>query len=214
MKTVGEILKQERLKQRKTILQIHKETKVPEKTIKALEADDFTSLPPATFVKGFIRIYAQTLGLEPKKLLVIFRRDWQENKKGEIIPRGLARPLNQSGFSWTPKTTLILVISTITFLFLSYVGFQLARFLLSPKLIVESPLENQKVEKETVEVVGKVNKEASVYVNNQLIETDEEGKFSYQLKLFPGENTIEVKAIDRRGKETLISRKVIVDKKN
>lgn len=213
MKTVGEILKQEREKQDKTILQIHRETKIPQKTLEALEADNFTSLPPATFVKGFIRVYAQTLDLEPKKLLAIFRRDWQESEKGEIVPKGLSQPLNPSGFGWTPKTAFILIISTLGLLFLAYIGLQLTRFLLPPKLSLESPLEGQKIEQEMVKIVGQASKDSSVYVNNQLIETDEEGKFSYQLKLFPGENRIEVKAVDRRDKETLLLRTIeAVDK--
>lgn len=212
MKSIGEILKAERLKQEKTILQVHKKTKIPEERLKALEANDFTSLPPATFTQGYIRSYAQVLGLDPKQLTAIFKRDWQEGKKGEIIPKGLEKPIDKQSFGWTPKMTLMTIISIIAALFLSYFGFQLTKYFLPPDLVLEQPEDNQKINQEAVEVKGKVSQEASLYINNQLVDINEDGNFSYSLKLFPGENTIEVKAVSRRNKETIISRKVVVDK--
>ncbi|MFC1711898.1 helix-turn-helix domain-containing protein [Patescibacteria group bacterium] len=208
MKTVGEILKETRKKQGKTVLQIHKITKIPEKTIIDLEKDDFSSLPPAAFVKGFIRSYANALNLNHQKLLGVFRRDWQESEKGEIVPKVLVSSLDKPKFSWNPKKTFALSLGFIIFLFLSYIGLQLSGFLSPPKLEVEKPSENQEVSEETIEVIGTVDIDASVYINENLIEINDDGKFIYNFKLFPGENTIEVKAVDRKGKETIVVKKV------
>lgn len=214
MKTVGQILKTERKKQDKTILQIHKITKIPEEKLKALEADNFTLLPPAIFTKGYIKNYALVLGLEPKKLIAVFRRDWQESKKGEIVPKGLAQSLNKQAFGWTPKITLIVAVTTIVFLFLSYIGFQIKNYFSLPTLIVAKPEDNQYFKQDIIEVSGQVNKNTAVYINDQLINVDNEGNFTYQLKVFAGENTIEVKAVNRRGKETLVFKKIVVDKED
>lgn len=211
MKTVGEILKSKRKEQKKNWPQISRETKLSPRILKALEENDFDSLPPVTFIKGFIKIYAQNLGLETAKILAVFRRDWQEKENKKIILSEVDNPLNKKGLNWTPKTTFILLISFLITLTLSYLVFQLNSFFQPPKLVISSPLVNQKITGQTVKVIGQTDKDASVYVNNQLIETDK-GKFSYQLRLFSGETTVEVKAVDRRGKQTLISRKLIIDK--
>ena len=215
MKSIGQILKKERQKQGKTILQIHRETKIPEKNLIALETDDYASLPPATFIKGFIQIYAGTLDLDEKKLIAIFRRDWQKKEKARIIPEGLVKPLDGQSSFWTPKTAMILIISLFFAVFLSYLGFQLKKYFSPPKVVVERPLEDEETEEETIEIKGKADKDSSVYINDELINIDETGSFSYEFKLFPGENTIYIKAVNRRGKETIVSRQVkVVDKDN
>jgi len=111
MKSVGQILKKERQKQGKTLNQINRETKIPEKNLIALETDDYASLPPATFIKGFIQIYAKSLDLDEKKLIAIFRRDWQKKEQTKIIPEGLTKPLDGQSSFWNPKTTVVLISS-------------------------------------------------------------------------------------------------------
>jgi len=214
MKTVGEILKQERKRQKKSLSQIQQRTKIPLKTLRALEEDDFDQLPPATFAKGFIKNYAQVLGLKADRLLAIFRRDWQENKKGRVVPRGLESSLKEKAFFLTPRTTFVFLVSSLVFLFLGYLGLQLRSYLLPPKLVIEKPEEDQRINKEEVEVVGQASPDASVYVNSQLVEIDQQGNFSYQLRVFPGENSLEIKVVNRRGKETVVLRKIIVDKQS
>ena len=170
-------------------------------------------MPPSTFIKGFISIYAKTLDLDDKKLIAIFRRDWQKKEKVKIIPEGLVKPLDEQSSFWTPKTAMILIISLFLAVFLSYLGFQIKKYFSPPKLVVEKPLNGDEIEGEIVEIKGRADKDSSVYVNDELINIDETGNFSYEFKLFPGESTIYIKAINRREKETEISREVkAVDK--
>jgi len=214
MKTVGEILKTERIKQGKTILQIHEETKISQEALMLIEADDFFSLPPMTFVKGFIRNYAKNLNLNPDRLLAVFRRDWQQVQKGEIVSKSLVFK-NRLNFSWNPKLTLIIFLFFIFVLFLVYIGIQLKNLIYSPKLVIENPIDNQEVNQDILQINGKTDNEVSVYINDQLIDLDKNNNFSYKLKLFPGENIIEIKAIDRKNKKTVVIRKVKkVDKNN
>jgi cytoskeletal protein RodZ len=213
MKTVGQILKKEREKQGKSIFQIHRKTKISEKNLIALEIDDYSSLPAATFVKGFIQIYAKALYLNPEKLLAIFRRDSEKKKQGKVFPQELA-PLSKRTF-WTPKLAVALASGLFLAVFLTYLGLHLKSYFSPPALLVERPAENEQIEKKTAEVKGKTDEGASVYVNDELIDIDEKGAFSYQLKLFPGTNTITIKAIDRQNKETEIIRQIqVIDKNN
>lgn len=214
MKTVGEILKSERLKKNKSLLQLHRETKIPQRFLVALEANDFSTLPPDTFVKGFIKIYSQALGLSASQLLAVYRRDREGQEQKEILPPSLSEDAIQKKWHWTPKLTAIIGISMAIVLFLSYLGWQIWSFLAPPKLIVERPVDNQIIKEESTEVVGQTNKDASVYVNDQLVNITNQGKFTYTIKLFPGENRLVITAVNRRGVKTTIECKVQVDKVN
>lgn len=214
MKTVGEILKKERLKQKKTLNQLHRQTKIPEKTLVALEEDDYSHLPSATFIKGFIKIYAQSLGLDQEKLLAIFRRDWEKQEEKKILPKGLVKPLNEQSF-WTPSTGLILIFTIITTIILFYFGFQLKNFLLPPSLSLTTPTEDQKIDQPEIAVAGKTSKDASLTINGQTVSLESDGSFSYKIKALPGKNTILVMATDRHGRRTTVQRTVeVIDKEN
>lgn len=67
-KTIGEILRAAREDKQLTIEQVNRETKISVQTIGALEDDDFGAFPSETYLKGFLRTYADFLGLESGKL--------------------------------------------------------------------------------------------------------------------------------------------------
>ncbi|RLK50219.1 cytoskeleton protein RodZ [Alkalispirillum mobile] len=52
---------------------------LPLRTLEALEADDYDKLPPLTFVKGYLRAYAQLLELDPEHLRDALKRLNLEN---------------------------------------------------------------------------------------------------------------------------------------
>lgn len=213
MQTVGEILKQERLNLRKSLLQIQQQTKISLPNLKALENNNFSKLPPETFIKGFIRNYALAVGLKPEKLIAIFRRDKSKKEKINILPSEIdPKKINRS-FWWTPQMTLFLGIGFLAALFLIYLGLQIKKYFSLPYLTLLEPAEESQTFKNEVEIKGQAEKEATVYINNQLVNLDDNGNFSYYLKLAPGENKIEVKAIDQRKKQNLVIRKItVVDK--
>jgi len=213
MKTIGEVLRSRRKALKKTLRQVYKETKIQEKILQDLENNDFDLLPPETFIKGFIKIYAQNLNLNTEKTLAIFRRDWQKQKNQNFFPLNTKNILQKKGFYWTPKMTVFLLISALATFFLSYIGWQIREFFQPPKLIIEQPVDNKVINNKKVVVKGKTDKEASIYINNKLIDMNEEGYFSYSLKLFSGENIIEIKAVNRNGKETIVTRRLTVDNK-
>lgn len=117
MKTVGEILKETRTKKGIDFGQIEKATKIRKKYLQALEENKYAKIGPATTVKGFIKNYGKYLGLESPSLLAIFRRDYAEDKKGQVVLKGMAEPLNKPLLAWTPQRTFVAVIIFV-FLFL------------------------------------------------------------------------------------------------
>jgi cytoskeletal protein RodZ len=61
---IGTSLREARERRRITIAQAEGATKVRGKYLRALEEEQFDQLPPGTYVKGFLRTYAEYLGLD------------------------------------------------------------------------------------------------------------------------------------------------------
>ena len=72
--SIGNQLKEEREKQGLSRQQVAEITKLRIHVIEALENEDWFSLPSQVFVKGFIRSYAQVLGLDWKRAVTLYKR--------------------------------------------------------------------------------------------------------------------------------------------
>lgn len=210
MKTIGEILKTTREKQNLTIDQIAKATRIQARFITLLEANRFEALPESTFVKGFIRNYAQVLGKDPQVLLAIFRRDYGQDAKGKVIPRGLLQPVNQSKLRWTPTATIIAATTVLITLFIAYLLIQFRSLSGTPPLSVTNPQENAVVSS-LVTIEGTTNSQAALKINSQPVTVDDQGKFNTTISLTQGEHTITLEATSRTGQTKLLQRTVKVE---
>jgi len=65
----GAILKQERLKQNLAIDHISAKLYLTNQVIGYLEEDDFAKLPGDVFIRGYLRLYAKTLGLDDAQII-------------------------------------------------------------------------------------------------------------------------------------------------
>jgi transcriptional regulator with XRE-family HTH domain len=65
MPTMGEVLRDARLRLGMSVDQASEDTKVRKKYLIALEEDDHAELPPPIYAKGFLHIYAEYLGVDP-----------------------------------------------------------------------------------------------------------------------------------------------------
>lgn len=68
----GEYLRQIRINQQRDLDDAANELNIPVKTLTALEQDDYKSLPEATFIKGYYRIYAKFLGVDASSIIQRF----------------------------------------------------------------------------------------------------------------------------------------------
>lgn len=73
--TLGDLLRQTRIKQGLDLEQISFETKISVAKLKAIENDDYNSLPPEAFARGFYTLYANALSMEPEEVLRIYTRE-------------------------------------------------------------------------------------------------------------------------------------------
>ncbi|HEV2074770.1 MAG TPA: helix-turn-helix domain-containing protein, partial [Thermoleophilaceae bacterium] len=73
MPPIGETLREARLRQGIEIAEVEQATKIRAKYLRALEGEEFDRLPGATFVRQFLRTYADYLGLDSQLLVEEFR---------------------------------------------------------------------------------------------------------------------------------------------
>src|SRR4051812_50083797 len=92
MPSIGETLREARMRQHLDITDVEAQTKIRAKYLRALENEDFGMLPGATFVKSFLRTYAEFLGLDPHLLVEEYRARHDPRDESELTPFAAARP--------------------------------------------------------------------------------------------------------------------------
>jgi cytoskeletal protein RodZ len=211
MKTVGSILHEARVAKNLHIRDVEKATKIREKFLESIERDDFASLPSPSYAKGFVRNYAEYLGLQPDKMMAFFRRQMQDISKSTIIPKGMANPINAPFFTLTPARFLALLALGLLVVFFIYLGSQFFQLREPPHLIISTPKNNQQVTEKKIAVEGVTDSDATLLINSVSSIVRDDGRFYEQVSLDPGVNTISVTATSRFGKSITIERKVILE---
>src|SRR5918998_5147364 len=86
MPGIGETLREARMRQRVNIEELEQSTKIRAKYLRALENEEFGLLPGPTYVKSFLRTYAEKLGLDPHLLVEEFRAQYEPPEPVEFQP--------------------------------------------------------------------------------------------------------------------------------
>jgi cytoskeletal protein RodZ len=73
MPEIGATLREARMRARIDVSEIEAQTKIRAKYLRALENEEWSLLPGPTFVKSFLRTYAQALGLDARPLVEEYR---------------------------------------------------------------------------------------------------------------------------------------------
>jgi cytoskeleton protein RodZ len=73
MPPIGETLREARMRQRLDIADVEERTKIRAKYLRALENEEWGLLPGPTFVKTFLRTYAEVVGVDPYLLVEEYR---------------------------------------------------------------------------------------------------------------------------------------------
>lgn len=192
---------------------VSKATKIHPKYIKALEEGDYSVFSSVVHIKGFLRNYAEFLGLDVSQVLAFWRREYNEEKNKKVIENRL-RPLAVPNVVFTPG----LIFSVLTFIsivvFFGYLFFQYRSFAGAPELIIDSPAEkNLTLSIPSLNIIGRTDRDAKLTINGQQISLDEEGMFVTSITLSEGVNTLNFVSTNKLGKSTRQTKTVIVETK-
>jgi cytoskeletal protein RodZ len=73
--TLGQFLQRQRTEKGVELLEVAEETKIPPKTLEAMENGDFSALPADAFARGFYAIYARLLDLDVDGILERYTKE-------------------------------------------------------------------------------------------------------------------------------------------
>lgn len=106
MESIGERLRLARERNALTLDQVARETHVAKRFLKALEDEDFSVFPGETYTMGFLRNYAEYLGLEAEELISAYH-----NLKIQEQPLPMTELLDVKRRA--PRTLLIVIIAAV-----------------------------------------------------------------------------------------------------
>ncbi len=126
MPEIGSTLREARMRAGIDIAEVESRTKIRAKYLRALENEEWSLLPGTTFVKSFLRTYAEMLGLDAKLLVeeYKFRHEPYENGGSGVVPRqngrrgrkgrqGAFGPQRRTG--WLVLVGLVVLIGALLF---------------------------------------------------------------------------------------------------
>jgi cytoskeleton protein RodZ len=115
MPGIGETLREARMRQRLDIADVEDRTKIRAKYLRALENEEFGMLPGPTFVKTFLRTYAEMLGLDPHVLVAEYRAGFERDDETEqpFGPPAVAGRDRRHGPRMGPGSLVLLVLVAI-----------------------------------------------------------------------------------------------------
>jgi hypothetical protein len=124
MADIGATLREARMRQRIDISEIESETKIRAKYLRALENEEWDLLPGPTYVKSFMRTYAEALGLDGKLLIEEYKLRHERLSEMEmqpIRPPGAARDMRRrrrggGGRRWAVAAVVAGLIVALYFL--------------------------------------------------------------------------------------------------
>jgi cytoskeleton protein RodZ len=123
MPDIGSTLREARMHARIDISEIESETKIRAKYLRALENEEWDLLPGPTYVKSFLRTYADALGLDGKLLIEEYKLRHERLSDVELQPiappgqRDRRRPPRASfGRGWLIAVVVVGLVAALYFL--------------------------------------------------------------------------------------------------
>jgi transcriptional regulator with XRE-family HTH domain len=102
MPEIGETLRETRMRRRIDMTEVEAATKIRAKYLRALENEEWDLLPGPTFVKTFLRTYAEYLDLDPRLLVEEYRQRYERPGVQDLTPFGPRRRQRPPRRHWGP----------------------------------------------------------------------------------------------------------------
>lgn len=219
--TLGEKLKKIRSDRRLSLNEVSRNTKIQVKYLECLENEDYDKLPAQVYTRGFLRSYAEFLGADEQLLVRLYEKELGIRKNLEksrhnsfqtplsmLFPTALSfsklrnKPVRISSFVITPRMLVALGMTGLVVAGMVYLYREFGSFANIPRLVITSPQANHLFNSNLVSVEGYTNRDARIFINDQPVLVNDEGKFREDLTIQSGTNILQIRAINRFEKET------------
>ncbi len=145
MKTAGETLKDARESKGLSLLTVHESTKIPLDVLKAIEEGYSVRIVSPFYFKGFIKMYAEYLGIDPVKVLehpipVLEKKKNIEPKIKKVREKVYHIPEDEFDFNkWIPKERQRQIVKWVGVLIVVFLCIRIAGCLMAKR---QSPKKN------------------------------------------------------------------------
>ena len=212
---LGEILLMARQSRGVELERAARDTKIRARYLAALEAGDFRELPGTVYTKGFLRNYAQYLGLDPDVIVAHYRRELggRGGERVSIVAKTLRAP--RGGLTLTPGLFVGVILTLAVIGFAGYVGVQFVRFVQPPELTVTRPASVEStIDAGTTIIAGTATAGATVTITGPDGAADTTatgaGTWSAEVPLRKGRNEFLIVALDTQTSKRSPEARVIV----
>lgn len=213
MGRLGDALRAQRERLGRSLEDAAEDTRIREKFLRALEEGDYQTLPGAVYTKGFLRNYAEYLGLAADELVALFQAERGRPEATRSFEP--MRPIVRRGVILTPAVLLPVLVLAAVGSFVGYLYYQFSTFAVPPTIEIVSPAVDAVSHSAEYLIGGRTDADARVTVRVfpgpetvADIRPSADGAFSALIQLKPGPNRIEVQVLDPTGKVNQASRTV------
>ena len=109
---VGETLRSERELRGISLEEVARSTRIPLRTLKQMESDGWSELPGDVFARGFLRSYAQAIGLDARPLLARYE-NISDASEAEVAMPAIAPQERGRRFGIAIALVVLLVLFTL-----------------------------------------------------------------------------------------------------
>jgi cytoskeletal protein RodZ len=181
---------------------------IPSRYVGAFLDEDFSRLPAAPYIKGYLVKIAEVLKIDPDSVWEIYKKETssQEMKTSGAYDK---LPINRFAARSPKKAAVWWIIGAVVVI--GILAFALRGFFGTPELQVINPsVNNFLAVSPSMKISGKIsNSRDKLTVNNEEIFVSEDGFFEKNFSLQPGVNTMEFKVKRFLGEEIKLIRQVV-----
>ncbi|MFA6973538.1 MAG: RodZ domain-containing protein [Parcubacteria group bacterium] len=202
--TLGEKLKKLRSERRMSLGEASRQTMIQAKYLEYLEEGVYAKLPVDVYVRGFLRSYAEFLGVEEKVLLRMYDKEIGIRKnldERQGVKKEKKEAISVSSFVFTPKMLAVSLAFLLVFGGFFYLYNEIGSFASTPRLVILSPDKNYVTDGNSVTVEGVTDRDAKLFLNGAPILVSDDGKFREGVTVQSGTNVISIRAVNKFNKE-------------
>lgn len=214
VETVGDIFHEKRRRNVVSLEDVAKRLRIQTRYLRALERGDYKELPADVYTRGFVKSYAEYLGLDSEAILKLYKTERNiidnVNKKNKKDDED--KEFKNSRVIITPRLAKVAAVIIIIAGLFFYLWFQISGLSAPPKLTVKEPLTDKTISEDSIVIIGETKSGADVTINGQSVYVDTEGNFKESVALQIGLNNLRIVAANKLDKENIIERKIMVER--
>ena len=134
--TLGERIKKIRSDKRASLSDIYKATMIQVEHLDCLEKGEYDKLPADVYVKGFLRSFANYMGVDAQELIKLFKKERNIQKNIQGLKKKKKKQGKSINFTITPKIISAFFISVFFIMLAWYFYDKLDNFISNPSLII------------------------------------------------------------------------------